>query len=155
MDYGNGDLTFEFAESLSAPQEAALDVLLGGWVCPDPIEDLVYEEDDAESVTTSTTQWIKKLTKNFAAADGDYLIEWSAEAKSNKNNTKAYIRCELDDTTKINSGSITLGEDFSTHSGFKKVNLSEGTHKLDIDYKTSKSRKPMTIRNARIKVTRI
>jgi len=120
-----------------------------------PLSELMYAESDSVSNTTSQT-WVRKTTLEFRAHDGDYLVEWSAEARASKDKTKAAFQCELDDSIKINSGNARLdGTGFHPFNGFKKLTLTAGVHTVDIDYMCGQSKRTVYIQNARIKITQL
>ena len=155
IDLGDGGTIFEFASDLDAGDVTALDAILAGWSCPVVALELNYIDDDKESSTTSR-KWVQKLSLEFRALDGDYLIEWSAEARASKDKTKAAFQCELDNSIKINSGNARLdGTGFLPFNGFKKLTLTAGVHTVDIDYMCGQSKRVVYIQNARIKITQL
>jgi len=120
-----------------------------------PIAPISYSEADDLSYSTSN-KWVQKNRLTFGSSDGEYLIEWSAEGGAKRNNTQAAFQCELDDSISISSFNVRLNNmGFTPISGFKKVVLSAGSHTVDIDYRTTSSKKPVFLQNARIKVTQL
>lgn len=120
-----------------------------------PMDEIMYVERDAVSSTTSRN-WVEKVKLTCLVVEGDYLIEWSAEARASKDKTKASIQCDLDDGTVLNSLTVRLdGSGYAAYGGFKKVALTDGVHTVDIDFKCEQSKKTMYIQNARIKITQV
>jgi len=114
-----------------------------------------YAESNGGSTTTATT-WQEKVALNWNALDADYLIEWAAEVRVQNTNRRIGVRCRADDSTLINSIFINPSQtsgDWGPVSGFTKLTLLTGAHKIDIDFRSSNDGALVRIRNARIKVT--
>jgi len=146
-DYSN--ITFTSGTTYT---EAELDIAWAALEALPPREDFIYQEEDNESSTTSTKSWVKKLSRDFTSDAGDYLVEWRAEGRAKKNNTKAYVKCDIDDSISINDNEVLVNTGNTSIGGFKKVTLTAGAHNVSISFKASSSKKAMYIQNTRLKV---
>lgn len=118
-----------------------------------------YIEDDSEDTFSGDTAWHEKVTLNFTPPTaGDYLVEWTAEMKDDSVSKKCFVRCQADDTDIVNlsTNDPESTNDYRSYSGFKKMNFSAAAHFIDIDVQCEDGGGMVTtIRNARIKVTRL
>lgn len=113
---------------------------------------------DTES-STSSTNFKNKLTlnTNYIPA-GKYRVGWSYEWLSPMKttcDTKILLDDEIELPNKIQDTESNDNSAWLTTSSFEYRDLSEGTHKLEIFYRTSKKNKAIKIRNARIELWRV
>ena len=115
------------------------------------LADKGYGESDGESQTTSDNyQETLKLTISNLEA-GDYLISGSTEGKTSSDGTAIEMQVQVDDATIIGEPENSV-DVYVPLSGFKKLNLSEGAHNFDIDFRTNQVGTNVKLRNARIRV---
>jgi len=112
--------------------------------------------DDKTSYTTSTS-WQEKLTlKVSGIPEGKYRIGWFYEWSLSRSTRCFCGRVRVDDTT-------TVAEKYERQSqglwpsegGFVYLDLSSGSHFVDIDYKTTRFNETVGIRRARLEFWRI
>ena len=127
------------------------------WLFGRHVSNIHFEYAGSNSVSTTTsTTFQEKVKLIFAATDADYLIEWTAEVRVQNSNRKINVRCQFDDTQVINDLVINPSRssaDWGVVSGFIKVALTEGSHDVDIDFRSSTAGALVGIRSARIKIT--
>ncbi len=117
-----------------------------------------YNENDTTQSTTSTTfTQALRLTINIPVT-GNYFIEWSYEASNSQKDRDTVIRVQIDDTTTIHEVSHGRQNDqitpaFYAGSGFKRANLTAGSHDIDIDYRAQAN--TASIRNIRVVVKKL
>ena len=129
----------------------------GSWIFGRHVSNLAFEyaESNGNSTTTATS-WQQKVELNWTALDAEYLVEWAAEVRVQNTNRRIGVRCRADDSTLINSIFVNPSRqsgDWGPVSGFAKLSLTPGAHKIDIDFRSSNAGAAVRIRNARIKVT--
>lgn len=113
-----------------------------------------YVEDDTLVRTTSSVyKQMVRLTINIDETL-DYLIQWYTEVMCTYNTTHARVKVELDDTTILGEVSpnpdTSKGTGWGSVSGFKKVNLSAGSHNIDLDFASCLGGKEVRTRNCRL-----
>ena len=114
-----------------------------------------YGASEAESNTGSTTYVEKFSLVLTGMTAGTYLLSWSTGVKTDNGSSKAMgMRVQLDNTTDVAEIHIqnTAGE-WDTRSGFIRVNLTGGTHQLDMDF-LSKSG-TANLRRSRLSIWRV
>lgn len=129
----------------------------GSWIFGRHVSNVHFEYADSNGGSTTTaTTWQQKVALNWTATDADYLIEWAAEVRVQNNTNRIGVRCRIDDSDLINSISINPSRnsgDWGPVSGFAKLTLLPGAHKIDVDFSSASAGALVRIRNARIKVT--
>lgn len=147
-----------FDAALSGGDETTLDGLVAAHDgIPVVYPDEAYASSEGES-TVTIVGWTEKASLSFLAQDGDYMISWSAEAKTlNKN--KVVVQVEQDDTDVLADFSLIPDMvNFSAWapiSGFKKVTLTKGTHTFDLDFATSVDTYSASLRYVRLRAKRL
>lgn len=148
-------------QPLTPTEQTELDNVVANY---QPITYLVTYQDYIEDTTVSSTTSINyqeklKLTTDYLEA-GDYIIRWAYNWKANKNNSSFEAKIEIDDTTIIGEQAqepfdISNGSKHTTN-GFKQVNLSRGSHTIDLDYRrSSNNNSTMFIWNASLEIESI
>jgi hypothetical protein len=119
-----------------------------------------YETSSEDIHSTTSTNWQQKLRLVLTdLAVGKYKIDWYYEWAYSHGNSKFKARIELDDTDTCMETAVRPSEssvsDYRDGSGFAYVNLTGGSHHIDLDYCSSKRGKTSYIRRARIALRRV
>lgn len=113
--------------------------------------------DDTESSTNSTT-YIQKLSLSLNDLQaGRYRIGWYFEWSMSNSSFRFDAKVELDDSDTLGVLYTRPNCSYSWHdnSGFSYVNLTEGSHYIDLDYRSSHCSKSASIRRARLEIWRV
>lgn len=121
------------------------------------------EADDAESLGESQTStefpsYAQKLRLSTSSLpEGRYRIGWSFEWLGDAIADYFYTRIQLDDSTDLMNMKAEPKDTDNWHpiGGFAYVDLSSGTHTIDLDYACERSVAPMGIRKARLEIWRV
>jgi len=106
-----------------------------------------------ESTTVSTGYSVKTSMTTPTVPAGDYKIEWSCEITSSDVNERAYSRVNLDSGTilaEVKVGPILVASDYQPCSGSMIRTLTNATHLIEFEYRSSVGSATAKIRNASI-----
>lgn len=119
----------------------------------------VFELENAESSTTSTTYVQKLRLTTDTVPSGVYRVGWHFEWRISKSNEQFYYRVQLDDTTVLSenfkSPVVDVNEWQSVNNFYYLPALSSGIHYLDIDYRSSSTGSTAYIKEARMEFWRV
>lgn len=129
-----------FDSALSAQEQSELNILVTNHVPMTDVDQGNYGEALSLSATTSET-YLQKLRLTYSTVStGDYFIRWSLSAGNSDIEKPTLIRIQLDDTTTLTECGVVIENDLipkKSISGFRRVNLTPGTHNVDVDYCTT------------------
>ncbi len=141
-------LYVQFTDALVAGDKTILDGIISG--LPSRPLGKIYGEvsSEGQSSTTSDTfeQKLRLTTPNIAA--GKYRIEWYFEIASSVSNTEVEAKVEADDTH-IFANPKAIDRIVSC-GGFRYVEVEDGVHTIDIDWRVSSGNGTAYIRYARL-----
>jgi len=119
----------------------------------------LYETSDENISSTSSTNYIEKLSLEQTLEGGIYRIGWFFEWTMSNSSHKFKGRVQLNDSTILSemTGISQPGGSsyYFTASGFIYQNLSPGTNYIDIDFCSSHSSKTAYIRRVRLELWRV
>ena len=141
-------------------------ITIDSWVPPDI--DLLDEDtskipivqyQNSETITSTTSQdYIQKLSINITTKNSLYLIWYYAEIYTSNRNRRISTRVQIDNTETIHECSTIPsasknGLGWGSLSGEYVTSFTEGSHFIDLDFKSNGS--SVSIRRSRIYVTEI
>lgn len=132
------------------------------------IHDLMYTilgsnefETASENISTTTsTSWRQKLRLELSDLEaGKYRIDWYYEWAYSNGNFQFRSRVQIDDTDTYMEQEVrptpANADKYRNSSGFAYMDLTSGSHNIDLDYCSSKNGKTAYIRRARISARRV
>jgi hypothetical protein len=117
----------------------------------------IFHNEDEDEDTITSTSFQNKVSLTFIAEAADYTIAWYSEYNSATNSDDIDIQVQVDN-------SETIGELVSNRkspdgwvpfTGWKITTLTVGSHTIDMDYKSNKNNKDVSLRRARLKAYKI
>lgn len=124
--------------------------------------ELVYQIEDEDCTSTSSTSWQEKLELQvLSLPEGTYKLEWSYEWAHSHSSYVFSGRLQINNTTTImqHEEKPRTSGNFNSYSypiaGFKILDLTAGDYEFDLDFRTNKSNKSAYIRRARMALWRI
>lgn len=160
IDQDNIDIHFN--TSLTAGEQTTLNSLVSGHapaVSTADVSNVHYEFMEIKTeISTTQKSYVRanRLTTKHLLA-GYYKLEWYYEWASPSLNPSLNCQIQLDDTTTVHSqqsaASIGDGTKFTSATGFTVVNLTEGTHDIDIDFQSIEVE--VSIKNIRLFLFRL
>ncbi len=117
-----------------------------------------YLTSNTETLTTSINYIRREIIQLTNMQPGDYEIMWYFEYSYGDNVTKPKFKVELDDTEILAEFGRTPGivdSEWISKSGFAFVNLTSGSHHVDIDYASGSSEKTLRLRRVRVAIESI
>lgn len=147
-DEDSETLYVQFTDALVAGDKTILDGIISG--LPTRPTGKIYGEvsSDGQSSTTSSAfeQKLRLTTPSIPA--GKYRIEWYFEIASNAGNVEVEAKVEADDTYVFaNPKAIDL---LVPCGGFRYVDVEDGVHTIDLDWRVSSGNGTAYIRYARL-----
>lgn len=121
--------------------------------------EFIFDIDEDESSTNSTTYVNKASITASGIPEGSYRLGWHFEWRMSKSNSDFNFRVQQDDTTNLAEDSVSPFVDvnvWNPRTNFYYLEtLSSGTHTFDLDYSSSKSSSTAYIRAARVEFWRV
>lgn len=109
--------------------------------------------------TTASVVYVTACTLNVAIpTTGMYDISWNMEVSNSHKFTGVHVRVQLDDAITFSESihvreNDSTEEEYSNISGFRRYNLTSGSHFIDVDYRTNANLGQ--IRRIRVLLTRV
>ena len=121
--------------------------------------EFVFDIDEQESSTNSTT-YVNKATVNTGdVPEGSYRVGWHFDWRCSKSNASFDFQIQLDDTATIAVESLSPQVDvtiWNPRTNFYYIEtLSSGTHHIDLDFKSSAANATAYIKAARLEFWRV
>jgi len=119
-----------------------------------------FETSSESESTTTSTDWQQKLRLELTdLVAGKYRIDWYYEWAYSHGNFQFRSRVQIDDTDTYMEQEVrptpASTYKYRDATGFAYVNLTGGSHHIDLDYCSSKRGKTSYIRRARIALRRV
>jgi len=114
---------------------------------------------DEENSSKTGVEYTQKLSLNVEVEEtANYLVQWSAEVRTDVKNIGVKIRVQLDDTTDL--AEMIWDPDYhfgwySPMTGFKKIELTAGTRVIDLDWASSAPNKSVHLRKVRLTAMKV
>jgi hypothetical protein len=112
---------------------------------------------EAESTTTSSGYQEKLSLSSADFTQGTYRVGWYAEVRCNSGTSDTLFRVQSDNTATLAEQNLEPQEtsNYLAVSGFQYINLTAGSHFIDIDYRSETSGVTSYIRRARLEIWKI
>ena len=121
--------------------------------------EFVYEIDNTESSTNSTTYQNKVTLATGDLPEGNYRLGIHFEWRISKNNNDFYYRVRQDDTTNLDEIGRPTFNDVNIYNPLNNFyyleTVTSGTHHFDIEYRSGSTSATAYIRNARMEFWRV
>jgi hypothetical protein len=111
-----------------------------------------------DTTSTTSTSWIKSKTQDTMNLEaGTYLIGYSVEVASNKNNGTTHVKLDIDDSSPLMECNPSFNKSYSflPLAGQYVMDLTGGIHTINISYKTDQTQNTALLRNPSIYYWRI
>lgn len=117
-----------------------------------------YSEQEAET-TNATIAYVNKTTLTQVLAAGDYLIQWSYQAKNNTAARGFYVAMNVDGVDINVSNELqsraTAPIDYIISGGMRRMTMTAASHTFIIRFKCAAAGNITTIKNARISILKL
>jgi len=116
------------------------------------------EAEEAGPISTTSKNFSEALTLiTSSLPPANYKVGWCFEWNMSNSSYPFVCRVQVDDTTTLMETNIRTPDanSWNVLSGHKCIDLTSGSHDIDVDFKSSKNGKTASIRNIRLEFWRI
>lgn len=156
IDKDGDNISILFNSTLSSAERTALNNLILAHTPLADIGDGLYADSTSLSSSTRTSYQQKLRLSMSGVCAGEYFVRWAYTIGNTDPSKPTLVKVEIDDTTVLGEHGDVLNSKairYKSFSGFAKVNLTGGTHNIDIDYACTVYGGSAYITNARLWVT--